>query len=78
MTSKGHPQFPSALDGSVYPELWQTDEAFSLLILQYRVEGEGGEREPHSEMSDSEMGVNTRVCRNQKKIGVCFRVCVYV
>lgn len=34
VTREGHSQFPSALYGSVYSELWEADEALSLLILQ--------------------------------------------
>lgn len=36
---EGHSQFPSALDGSVYSELRQADEALGLLILPAQSDG---------------------------------------
>lgn len=41
-TCVGHSQFPSALNGSVYSELWEADEALSFLILQAQSDGGGG------------------------------------
>lgn len=38
-TCEGDSQFPSALYGSVYSELWEADEALSLLILQAQSDG---------------------------------------
>ena len=49
MTQEGHSQFPSALNRSVYSELWETDEALCLLILQGEREREGGVRERERE-----------------------------
>lgn len=36
---EGHSQFPSALNGSVYSELWEADEALSFLILPAQSDG---------------------------------------